>query len=197
MTFGPKVRFLPWIGKNYPSGLHGVRTLVLGESHYCNDGNWRTRQRTKNLIKGQVTGKGPYAGKWWFWTKVVRTIGGPDDDKVAFWNSVSYHVYIQQFVGTKPRQRPTDEMWEAAVQPFYEMLEQLKPELLLVLGVGLWEHLPRDRATSKTKTAVRYSIGRSATLAGFIRHPSSFGFPYQPWRNRARKYLLLARQGKA
>lgn len=29
-----KVKFLPWVGLNYSDGLNGVKTLVLGESHY-------------------------------------------------------------------------------------------------------------------------------------------------------------------
>jgi hypothetical protein len=188
---------LPWVGKNYSAGFHGIRTLVLGESHYDKHGKGYTKYHTQQLVEGQVTGQGKYSGKWWFWTKVVRTIGGPKADKAEFWNSVSYHVYIQQFVGKAPRERPTEEMWAAAKASFFEVIEELRPECLLVLGVGLWNHLPKDCAVKRSTDAVTYRVRKTATVAGHIPHPSSFGFSCSHWTRTVQRYLLLAKRNQS
>ena len=60
--------------------------------------------------------------------------------------------------------RPTPELWSAAVEPLQGTLKQLGPQVILVLGVELAQHLP---AISDQVAVCR------------LRHPSSFGFSYK------------------
>ena len=67
-------------------------------------------------------------------------------DPHRFWHSVAYSNYIQQFTGLAARDRPTEQMWREAVDPFFEILNKLRPDFVLVLGSQLWNRLPPGRS---------------------------------------------------
>ena len=155
MRFHPKfpssVYFHPWIGETFERGLWGRRTLVLGQSHY----QWKsnvpvTPYLTQQCIEEQCSGEESVA----HWTKIAMTgIGHRPtlDEKRQFWNSVAYANFIQESVGHGPRLgQPRREMIETAKEPFIATLEVLRPDIVWVLGHGLWDWLPEEVSAGPT-----------------------------------------------
>jgi hypothetical protein len=173
--------FDPWIGSRYMTdGVQGVRLLILGESHYGLPGDMRSTF-TVDVVRwlGQQH-------RFRFFTIIQRLVTGTNgwlsnDDRSEFWERVAFYNYIQSFPGTRPRWRPTPEMWLAARDPFLQTVNELSPQVLLVLGKELSFNLPNlPAAISVCK----------------VQHPSSRGFRYANWRPQV-KTALEAAQPKA
>lgn len=184
-----KIRFQPWIGKKYQSGFNGLRTLILGESHY--HGNFNpdinnSPNLTIECIREQVDGDWTKA----FWTKIVAAMTGRPptlEDKQQFWSSVAFYNYVQESAGSGPRVRPAEESWKMSEAPFREMLDKLKPEFIVALGYRLWDMLPDldRREGPKIESAPNprtwiYPHSGGAALLFNIKHPSS-GFSPLEW----------------
>jgi len=101
-------------------------------------------------------------------------------DRKEFWDNVAFYNYIQEPVGDGPRERPTEEMWANAKAPFMEVLGQLRPSHLLVLGGQLWENLPSEGRRGPDiegpvggRDTWLYSCDDSEVFATWVYHPSS------------------------
>lgn len=159
--------FAPWIGANYWSeGLAGVRVLILGESHY-GDADTERSSFTTEIVREWGQEK-----RLRFFTMIQKLLLGhgpgwiSDEARAEFWEQVAFYNFVQAFVGTEPRTRPTREMWDAARMPFLATLAELQPQVLVVLGLELATNLPQ----------VPPSI-----FVCKVPHPSSNGFSYQQW----------------
>ena len=138
-----KIRFEPWVGEWYHEAkLYGLRILLLGESHY-GEGEPKA-SFTRNVVKrwGQDN-------RHSFFTKITKFIlnQGKNGNLTAaqrreFWEKVAFYNYVQEFAGAKARQRPTPEMWKRSEEAYYQVLEELEPDLVVVLGKQLAKHLP-------------------------------------------------------
>ncbi len=70
--FSEHLRFEPYKGDLYDTGYdHGVRLLVLGESHYAKRD--RGADMTLHFLRRHIAGTQRAA----FWTKLERAIAGP------------------------------------------------------------------------------------------------------------------------
>ena len=131
------VRFRPWIGNKYEAGNRfGKRVLVLGESHY---GDWvdANEDFTTFIMRryGMPVGGGA------FFAKVVKVLlqmdvtdGLTAKDRAETWQHVAFYNYVQELVGDEARQRPTNAMWIEAERPFLEVVDALRPHVILALG---------------------------------------------------------------
>lgn len=176
-----EIYFNPWIGTQYQSSWNGVRTLVLGESHY----EWEENQKltpslTIDCIEDQVSGS--YTKQ--FWTNIVVAFLGhlPTlEEKRTFWQSVAFYNYIQETVGFGSRVRPTAAMWTKAEAPYSEVLELVRPQLMIVMGKTLWNSIPDLNGEygpriegAPTPTTWIYPISKSENCLAFsLRHPSA------------------------
>jgi hypothetical protein len=159
--------FDPWIGDRYRSeGIDGVRLLVLGESHY-GPKSCEVPHYTCELVRlwGQQR-------RHRFYSSIQRLVVGGQGwlssaERRAFWDRVAFYNFVQSLVGERPRERPTPEMWEAAHQPFEATIEELKPQVMLILGWQLHQNLP--------------SLPGWLTVCA-VPHPSSPGFRYLDWQ---------------
>ncbi len=86
-----------------------------------------------------------------FFSVVSRILLGLDEggwldaaERDGVWEHVAFYNYIQELVGNNERVSPNNEMWESAALPFRGILNELKPDLVLVLGDALNGHLPND-----------------------------------------------------
>ncbi|MBM9536191.1 hypothetical protein [Desulfobulbus alkaliphilus] len=173
------VIFQPWIGNLYrANNRFGVRVLVLGESHYGDEAETRptvTTEVVRRLAQGE---------RHSFFTKVSKVLLGLDrntwlnnEARGEVWEHISFYNYIQGFVSTDPRVRPTADMWESAREPFLQIIRDLNPQLILVLGIELGRNI---RAVS------------SDIEVCVIQHPST-GFSYEQWTRRFLEALERAR----
>jgi hypothetical protein len=171
-------KFEPWVGEKYATkGFKGgVRLLVLGESHYGIPGD-DDASFTQQVVKDH--GK---ENRHAFFTKTAKLVLGMgtgeylhDEDRRQFWDSVAFYNYVQEYAGERPDGNVTSEMWEKAKEPFLEVVEQLEPDALLVLGKQLGDHLP-DLGEFDFETCV-------------VTHPSSSRFSYSDWTSDVQEMI--------
>lgn len=133
------VRFAPWVGPHYERGIHGLRILVVCESHYGAKEHERptvTPEVLKALALGQ---KHPQATaklrQHAHFTKIMASILNArkhfsKTERSDFWHSIAYYNFIQEFL-PRSRKAPSGSAWEKGRRPFTEVLEVLAPELIV------------------------------------------------------------------
>lgn len=166
--------------------------MILGESHY--DESYGQGDRlTEFVVRGHVERRGK---QYAFWTKIGRTFVGPSygdpASRRAFWDSVAFYNYVQDFVGTAARQRPTPAHFRSSWAPFGSVLGELQPDVVIALGFGLWGAMepltPRPRSLGLTlpggrpgEFAVLPKAHPGAGVFGYLKHPST-GYRPDEWR---------------
>jgi hypothetical protein len=179
--------FCPWVGKDYYSSelFSGKKLMVLGESHYGYE-NYHHKNKcfaTINVINEYLNGTSEYDGR--IFTALCKICLGKEhldsEDKHRFFDSIVFYNYLQESLGG-PGDRPTSEQWKQSQPAFLEILEQYKPDCLLVLGKALWFQLPDGEGSIKD-SPFKYSwiyplSGGHKVLATFIYHPSRYPAGY-------------------
>ena len=169
------IQFTPHVGIDYRSGLNGAKTLVLGLSHYGDEGD-----NHKNFTR-EVVEEHAYKSGNSFFTKITKVLllskdEPTDEERIAVWGSVAFYNYVQDLVGTESRISPTKEMWEKSINPFIEVIGDLKPQLIIVLGSQLWNELDHIPAIPDVEWC-------------WIKHPSAPNFSYDESFNNYKKSL--------
>lgn len=171
-----KSTFKPWIGRGYSSkGLYGVKVLFLGESHYGTSGKEKP-DTTINVVRrlGQEN-----RHRFFTTTAKLALFKGSKNhisnkERKELWENVAFYNYIQEFVADGARKRPSPEMWKSSENAFLNVLQDLKPELLVILGKELNRNLP--------------SIPTNIKVCR-VNHPSS-GFRYKQWIPKFKESLI-------
>jgi hypothetical protein len=197
------VKSHPHIGKDYCCGISGLRILILGESHYRENGKGLYERYTRDVVHERKES----ANTKRFFGRIADLFEIEDD---AFWNQVAFYNYIQVSL-PRARIRPEEDMWRGGLRAFREVLARLSPQFILVLGKALWENLPGPEQEQLFISNVNVSsaygeqtgcLYRTAQDGGrvllfAISHPSSFGWTVEKWRpwvkhamSRARKRTL-------
>ena len=168
--------FKPWVGsKYYSDNQFGIRILLLGESHYGDkdEGENFTIEVVKKWGQGVEQGESLP-----FFKKVAVSVLNLDSayelsdvDRKEFWEHVAFYNYVQTIVGEGPRERPLEDMWEESKPLFYGVLDNLKPDLIIVLGKELSYNLPKV----DVDTCV-------------VKHPST-GFSYSVWNPKIKEAI--------
>lgn len=148
-----KVFFKPWIGDDYASGgIFGKRILILGEAHLC-DGchdcghvenaadcaDFTTEDCIKVLLSGTTAS----------WTgtfrKFERSLVNHDtgiEESRRIWNSLAFYNYVQKAIDGS-RKTPQWVDFRNAEEAFFEVIDKLKPQLIIVWGVTrMYDNLP-------------------------------------------------------
>lgn len=96
------VYFLPWVGPNYNAGFNGKKILVVGASHYCNDGcidcPKPCRDFTINVINKDARAdvSTPYKRTFiCFERAMVNREFNSLTERESFWDSVSFYNFCQ------------------------------------------------------------------------------------------------------
>jgi|GEM_PF-1247916 len=203
--------FLPWVGSAYAGGvIDGLRVLVLGESQYSFGlPAGREPESTRLVVQEEIAGRCRHR----FISGVTTALfdRGAVDDRARFatlWNAMAFYNYVQEYVGDRPRERPSDAAWQRAAVPFRTVLAALQPDFVLACGRSLYERLKQvhgltqygeygtDGDQRTRSRLVDLGCGHPGVL-GMIYHPASFGFRAVEWQPRIREYLARARQVRA
>lgn len=202
-----KVFFKPWIGKEYKSGgIFGKKILVVGESHYCGgcDGcgikfaEQCDDVQTSDIVKTYLR---THSGEWArTFRKFERALVGHETDNIEserIWNSIAFYNYIQVAM-TATRIAPGDEEYDAAEEPFFEVLNRLRPDLMIVWGVTrMWDNMPSRNWEKSDEIEVegrkvkngQYMLDDDHCVRSiWINHPSS-GFSWNLWNKVIQKVL--------
>lgn len=196
-----KVFFKPWIGKDYPEGgIFGKRILALGEAHLCGGCPECGREfaeecedmRTPDIVRFYLDN---HRGVWSrTFRKFERVLSGgctDNDDSMRIWESIAFYNYVQVALSAA-RTSPTDEDYAAAEEPFFEVINELRPDLIIAWGKtrlygGMtgryWEpgeYISVDGLVAPTGF---YTLtdGTKVKIV-WISHPSS-GFSPEKWHN--------------
>ena len=200
----PTTHFQPWVGDQYETSklMGGKRVMLLGESHYeWLDGQTLGINATQNSIENGIAGK-----KQRFRTRVAATFLGHlpiiDSERHDFWHSIVFANYVPVSVGRGANAEPTEEMWEAGVARFAELIKTHTPDFLVVLGHALWQRMHytfvMDGHAERHQNAVnewrtwryRYANGKSL-FACATKHPSR-NYNYKHWHPFIREMLVKA-----
>jgi hypothetical protein len=174
--------FQPWVGNQYfkQDGSH-PRILLLGESHYYRNDRDDPCQLTIEVVKSYVYD----CEKYRFFTIASKICSGEhleDKKKQELWERISYYNYIQEPVGENPRDRPSAAMWGNSLPAFKEVLNLLKPNIVLMLGKALWNNFPEGYGSALGEICINGSTrliwqlpyeGGNA-LSTWVYHPSSW-----------------------
>jgi uracil-DNA glycosylase len=147
-AWSPAVHFLPMVGTAYDDGLvPSVRVLLLGESHYgvASDAQGWGRDCTQYNFDSFMDDACDIDNQSQFFRKlpriVTRDTGVTQIESAAAWRRVAFANFVQDFVGAHARMRPTSEQWIQGQVALTEMAQKLRPDVVLVLGAQLWNHI--------------------------------------------------------
>ena len=135
------INFRPFVGSKYAGSRYGVRVLVLGESHYADEHDVG-HDYTQYVVKTHA-----YCAGIPFFSKLTAVLRGDtsyptDEERFETWQHVAFYNFVQEIVGEGSRIPPTPEAWKAAEAPFFEVVRELDPDVILVLGNRLWDKVP-------------------------------------------------------
>lgn len=194
------VFFYPWIGKDYHNGgVFGNKLLILGESHYCGNGCdgcgtdlcAECHSFTTNVIKEYLNPDLPRKDWMRTFVKFERSLVNHItewEERQLIWDSVAFYNYLQISLNDA-RQSGTRQQYVDAIDPFFKVLDNLKPDLMIVWGYRLWDLLPETNWKNGEEKRVgdyRVCHGRYTTSTGFavrtvcVYHPSA-GYSWDFW----------------
>lgn len=147
-----KVFFKPWIGKDYASGgIFGKKILLVGDSHYCGgckdcgieaykeDCERKTIESVQTILDGE---KSRWTGTFRKFEKSLVGYETTLEQSAEIWNSLAFYNYLQVAVGG-PREAGDYSDYKKSESAFYEVLEDLQPDLMIVWGVTrMWRNMP-------------------------------------------------------
>ena len=149
------IRFKPYVGKNYHS--QNFKVLVLGESHYLNDTDFkdflnnekRIELITQNVLSDYLHYKETGEGfqKWMnTFTRFAnlytnKTLSSAE--VLEFWNSISFYNYVQSPMHAA-RQSPAGEDFLKSMDAFKQVVEELQPDFVFFWGYRLWNNFPKE-----------------------------------------------------
>ncbi|OQX63399.1 MAG: hypothetical protein B5M56_02985 [Desulfococcus sp. 4484_241] len=184
-----------WKGADYDNGgIFGKRILIVGESTYAEEGVDISQY---NILMAQDHIDG-YRDS--YRTKLLRVFLNREennDDIKKFWQSVAFFNYITTPL-QKARLAPSEHNWQKDVQPLSEILADICPRLIVVVGYRMWDRWSNNSPCSKEEGPVINGAGRENTLylswgkgkalSYGLRHPNGRGFS---WKNE-HPYLMKA-----
>ncbi len=202
--------FQPFVGKNYYNGgIFGKRIMVLGESHYCEEGcgdcgNLATHRECAAFTNGVVNdylNENLERERWMnTFLKFERSLVGHETDwteRKQIWQSVLFYNYLQIAMGG-PRKAGTNEQYDHASRVFYEVIDKYLPQYIIVWGSRLWNYLPGDNRWHKGKPIVidgykvltgSYSLSNGdAARIMTVNHPS-VGYSWDWWYRAIKDFL--------
>ncbi|MFZ4797855.1 MAG: hypothetical protein ACOYMA_10195 [Bacteroidia bacterium] len=192
--------FKPWIGENYSTGINGKKILILGESHHCDKicldcGNLEIlhncdNNQTQNVILDYFDykrGTIPFNNRKWLntFTKFANVFNNKklnNNELIAFWHSLAFYNYVQKAL-SGPRVSPSSEDFNNSLLAFHELIEYLKPDLIIIWGMRLWYHLPKGifftkELNIKNELTAYYRKDNVKIPLKVIYHPSSSKLSY-------------------
>lgn len=184
------VFFKPWIGNNYKgNGFFQRQILALGDTHRCGGCQMCGKDyadecedmQTSKVVNDYLDN---HKGKWSStYRKFERALVGHETDNEeskGIWHSIAFYNYIQTDV-PEAQTNPSFEDYRAAEKPFFEVLEFLRPDVIIAWGKTRlyrnmpytnWEAGPDIEVEDETIPTGFYKLEDGSTVRiVWIRHP--------------------------
>ena len=188
-----KVIFRPFVGKNYATcGVFKKHIMILGESHYSDDNN---PMLTNNVVRRYLDSNEDHEDWMKTFLKFERSLVGRETssiDRANIWESLVFYNYLQVLMDG-PREAGQKQQYIDSSSAFFQVLEQLQPDVIIVWGKRLWENIPWEHWTeSEPITVEGYNIDNGYyTLSNghivkvvSVYHPSA-GYDWKWWFKHA------------
>lgn len=204
-----KLFFQPFVGANYANGgIFGKRIMVLGESHYCDEGcadcgDCQLHRDcigfTQNVIRNYLDEACERENWMRTFVKFERSLVGMETDwdmKRKIWDSVLFFNYLQVAMGG-PREAGTSSEYSEAAGALFDMMDKYQPEYLIAWGNRLWNKLPGDRWEDGEDIVVDgYHVATGSYVLGNgkrvrvmdVNHPS-VGYSWDYWHRVIQIFL--------
>lgn len=193
--------FKPWTGDRYGKNLdllHGKRVLVVGESHH-------DEHHEPGAVVPDMTIETMNAYRVAGYERWMRTldnqawaiagkldVGSTEASQrkgFEIWRSLAFYNYIPVVLARWSREgAPTAEQFRSGKEPFENVLDLLKPDLLLVWGYRLFPWVVHNHYPDYVGRAWEFSgewidVPREkAVRVVRLRHPST-GFSWRKWHD--------------
>lgn len=178
---------------------------MLGESHYCGDACADCGSQahpgcagfTRKVVADYLNPANEREGWMNTYLKFERSLVGHETtpaESRRIWDDIAFYNYLQVAMGG-PRKAGTAEQYQAAAEPFFSVLDQLQPDLLIVWGKRLWDNLPSERwqdgeAVNVDGYSVQngyYQLQDGGRVRAFcVYHPST-GYDWAYWHKVIKK----------
>lgn len=164
-NFSSDVFFAPWIGQNYEKGLfQNKRTLVLGNSFYCSFSSltepYEVCKKNNRCMKQKYPACCFYGIDCLSLSfkdmsnthkHLMGILAGMDyhdtslpEATESIKQSIAFYNFIQEALDTGSN-KPTKEQCIRSDSAFFEVLEKLRPQIIIALGTShMWTDLPGD-----------------------------------------------------
>ncbi len=147
--YAQQPNYRPWVGRSYGrDSIFGIRLLILGESHYVNPQVEDNIDFTNTVIENHITGKQQFS----YFTKIAKVLNEDQHEVIELevqemmYSNVMFYNFVQELMaGT--RKRPTSRQWDLARHPFKTVVDEYKPDAILMTGKRLADHVnyrPRE-----------------------------------------------------
>ena len=188
--------------------MFGKRIMVLGESHYCDEGcrdcgNCLRHRECMEFTKGvldQYLDNGVERQRWMqTFLKFERSLVGRETDhalRQQIWQSVVFYNYLQVAMGG-PRKAGTAAQYRQAGEALFDAMEQYQPQYIIAWGNRLWEKLPDEHWTDGTDFTIdgyrvptgsyKLNSGRPVKAMA-VNHPS-VGYSWDYWHRVITAFL--------
>ena len=138
-----KLTFLPFIGRSYynTNVLGDKKIMALGESHY---GTTPTPDITKDVLARYLNPSVEHEGWMNTFTKFERSLVNKEtsrEESRIIWESLVFYNYVQVLMDDT-RTAPTKQQYRDSEEAFFQVLEETRPDILIVWGRRLWSNLP-------------------------------------------------------
>lgn len=199
--------FEPWKPPGDPR-FQSIRLLIVGESHY-DEGDPPSPDQTSSFTSQIVTRWGANAeGYTRFFGNIYSTFNEDgahwsSDEFKQFWSNIYFYNYVQSFVRGGARVRPTSKMFTESAEAFHLVLNELKPEVVVVMGQTIWDQMSDRNAgvVHQDEDALgsvwKYQFDGGSCVAAHTHHPSSTGYSSDYWRPRVLKFLAGSGKSKS
>lgn len=200
------VKFKPWVGENYEKGiLQGKKLMILGESHYCaNPETEAIEDITIKVIEDLLNPLSEHEGYKNTYTKFAKSVVGEkqfnEETKKDFWQHVIFYNYVQTAI-SGARIAPTAEQFKNSEQAFFEVLSQYQPDLIIVWGKRLYNHLPQQgkqladlqisqgKYSGESSEVWSYTIENKTIALLPITHPSASMYELQYHKDLIHQFI--------
>lgn len=138
--------YRPWVGARYETGFAGRKVLVLGESFYSDGSSVPSGDVTVDIISDLLDEESEFEHYKNTFTKFAKAVTGLEQlssaDKRRFWDSVAFYEYVQVPL-TAARTPPSKEDFSKSEGAFFDVLEELRPDICIAWGKRLYNNLPK------------------------------------------------------
>jgi hypothetical protein len=205
------LKWLPWVGENFPSIPMENKILLIGESHYYNPDEKGSLEKhndegyTRVVIKGLGIEKEykRYENKKIapkMYSNIHYTfLGNDSSDSTSFWNKVAYYNFIQEAMNSN-NGRPSKTNITDAWQTFDDLINILNPTTCIFLGNSAYKYFPNqlkqkcifpptyDKKTNNSipkEIRIKLNNGQNLQIL-MIKHPSNY-YSWSAWN----EYLTI------